>query len=192
MNTYTNRLLNDAKIQDLCQQLLDRYKEQLKYTSANQVTTELGENASFHLQLEGSGDSKLVLYFVLDDYYKYIEFGVNGIGYKSSDTYKKNVVTGAPYSFKDNGKLIPIQPLIKWIEHKGIRIPTINNKVPTVKQYAFMLSHSIKKHGLEPRHLLDKLNTDYEYVLDAINNRIIEIFNEEMNNELEKISDTIK
>lgn len=188
MNTYTNRLLNDAKIQDLCQQLLDRYKEQLKYTSANQMTTDLGERAKYQLSLEGAGDSKLVLYFVLDDYYKFIEFGVNGTGYKASDTYTRNVVTGSPFSFKDNGKLIPIQPLIKWIEHKGIRIPTVNGRIPTVKQYAFMLSHSIKKHGLEPRHLLEKLNTEFEYVLDAINNRIVEIFNEEMNEELNKIN----
>lgn len=188
MNTYTNRLLNDAKIQDLCQQLLDRYKEQLKYTSANQMTTDLGERAKYQLSLEGAGDSKLVLYFVLDDYYKFIEFGVNGTGYKASDTYTRNVVTGSPFSFKDNGKLIPIQPLIKWIEHKGIRIPTVKGRVPTVKQYAFMLSHSIKKHGLEPRHLLEKLNTEFEYVLDAINNRIVEIFNEEMNEELNKIN----
>lgn len=188
MNTYTDKLINDEKINQLAQQLLDGYRELLAKSSYGGKATTLGENATYSIRIEGDSLEKLVIYFDVDDYYKYIEFGVNGIGYKAGDRYKQEVVSNGLFSFQDNGKHIPVKPLEKWITKKNVKIPSINGKIPTTTQYAYMLSYSIKKHGIEPRHLMDENLETNNAILEAIKLRILEIFNEEMNEELNKIN----
>lgn len=189
MNTFSSKILNDAKINELSQQLLDSYVRELDQSSAG-GWTELGKNATYSLVIEGDNLEKLVLYFNLNDYYRFVEFGVNGIGYNGDEKYKQEVVNNALFSFRDNGRWLPVGPLENWIKRKNVRIPTSSSgKVPSVKQYAYMLSRTIKKHGLKPRHLLDDNLTQNDHLLEGIKLRILEIFQETVNEELNKINE---
>lgn len=189
MNTYTEKLLNDGQINTLAQRLLGAYKVALNASSAG-GSTSLADKAQYKLAIEGDNLEKLVIYFILDDYYQFIEFGVNGIGYRGDEHYKQDVVSNGLFSFKDNGKNIPVDPLEKWITKKNIKIPAgSNGKVPSARQYAFMLSRTIKKHGIKPRHLLAANVEENDYLLEAIKLRIAEIFNEVVDEELKTINE---
>lgn len=92
------------------------------------------------------------------DYWRYIESGVNGT--KNSQ--------GSPYSFKSGGGRIPVKPLEGWIAKRGIRVQVkqgIKGKSKGLaidkarKGLAFAMSTEIKKHGLKPRPFIDNIVT---------------------------------
>ena len=107
----------------------------------------------------------------LNDYWKYLENGVNGTA----------VDNGSTYSFK--GKTVNTDAIEKWITVKGIVPHSINNKVPSTKQLAYVISRSIARNGIKGGHYLKNSLQSTDFI-----HNIIEEFSNKVNIEIDKIT----
>ena len=77
-----------------------------------------------------------------DQYYKFIDEGVNALPKKEGYTYRRAIMTGSPYSFRLNGVGTRMATAIqKW-------------KGGTMSQ-AFATAYSIKRHGIQARNITE-------------------------------------
>lgn len=148
--------------------LIERYKTLLK---------ENGKVASGDLLNSIKGevrvDNNLYTFVInLNDYWKYLENGVNGTA----------VDNGSTYSFK--GKTVNTDAIEKWITVKGIVPHSINNKVPSTKQLAYVISRSIARNGIKGGHYLNNSLQSTNFI-----NNIIEEFSKQVNIEINKITE---
>lgn len=147
--------------------LIERYKTVLK---------ENGKVASGDLLNSIKGevrvDNNLYTFVInLNDYWKYLENGVNG-------TAVDNV---SIHSF--NCKTVNTDAIEKWITVKGIVPHSINNKVPSNKQLAYIISRSIARNGIKGGHYLINSLQSTDFV-----HNIIEEFSKQVNIEIDKIT----
>lgn len=147
--------------------LIERYKTILK---------ENGRVASGDLLNSIKGEVRVdnnIYTFVinLNDYWKYLENGVNG-------TAVDNV---SIHSF--NCKTVNTDAIEKWITVKGIVPHSINNKVPSNKQLAYVISRSIARNGIKGGHYLINSLQSTNFI-----NNIIEEFSKQVNIEINKIT----
>lgn len=148
--------------------LIEKYKTVLK---------ENGRVASGDLLKSIKGevrvDNNLYTFVInLNDYWKYLENGVNG-------TAVDNVST---YSFK--GKTVNTDAIERWIEVKPIVPHSINNKVPSTKQLAYVISRSIARNGIKGGHYLNNSLQSTNFI-----NNIIEEFSKQINIVINKITE---
>ena len=148
--------------------LIERYKTVLK---------ENGKVASGDLLNSIKGEVRVdnnIYKFVinLNDYWKYLENGVNG-------TAVDNV---SIHSF--NGKTVNIDAIEKWITVKGIVPHSINNKVPSTKQLAYVISRSIARNGIKSGHYLKNSLQSTDFI-----HNIIEEFSKQTNIVINKITE---
>ena len=94
-------------------------------------------------------DDVFIVSFDLVDYWWYIE---NGRG---------------------PGKMPPISAIEKWIEVKPIIPDSINGKVPTTKQLAYMIARSIGEKGTSGTHALDKTIQSSDDIVDALKSELV-------------------
>lgn len=147
--------------------LIERYKTILK---------ENGRVASGDLLNSIKGevrvDNNLYTFVInLNDYWKYLENGVNG-------TAVDNV---SIHSF--NCKTVNTDAIEKWITVKGIVPHSINNKVPSNKQLAYVISRSIARNGIKGGHYLNNSLQSTDFI-----HNIIEEFSKQVNIEIDKIT----
>ena len=148
--------------------LIEKYKTILK---------EDGKVASGGLlnsiQGEVRVDNNLYTFVInLNDYWKFLEYGVNGTA----------VDNGSTYSFKK--KTVNTDAIEKWITVKGIVPHSINNKVPSTKQLAYVMSRSIARNGIKGGHYLNSSLQSTDFI-----NNIIEEFSKQVNIEINKITE---
>lgn len=119
-----------------------------------------GNLKNFTTEIKQSGKWFSII-FNLPDYWKYVENG------------------------RSAGKLPPINAIEKWITVKPIIPKSIDNKVPTTHQLAFMIARGIANNGIKPtRALQNSLNSQATQQLeDALCNLIINQLEEEINKE---------
>ena len=147
--------------------LIERYKTLLK--EDNKVASGDLLNS---IQGEGRVDNNLYTFVInINDYWKYLENGVNGTA----------VDNGSTYSFK--GKTVNIDAIERWIEVKPIVPHSINNKVPSTKQLAYLISRSIARNGIKGGHYLKNSLQSTDFI-----HNIIEEFSNKVNIEIDKIT----
>lgn len=146
-----------GEIDKLCQDLLNLYKKNLE---------ESGHNASHNLENSATysiktGDYWFELYFNLEDYWKYLEYGTN------------------PH-------FPPVSAIEEWIKVKPIVPDNRGEKIPNTKQLAYLIGRKISIEGTKPTHILENtLNSDLVNTLvEQVGNIIVEQINKEIENEI--------
>lgn len=91
-------------------------------------------------------DNGAEINIVAEDYFKFLDEGVDGLENKH----------GSQFSFKTNGG-IPFKSASDWIKARGITL------LPNFKSYdqmAYAFAVSIKKKGIKPRNILKGIEVD--------------------------------
>lgn len=125
--------------------------------TAGKVAT--GQLTNFIYGVEQDGKMFSIV-FNLQDYWKYVENG------------------------RLAGKQPPIDAIAKWITVKPIIPRAVRNKVPSVKQLAFLIARSIGKHGIKPTKALQG-TLDSSYVQD-LENKLCDLLIEQIEKEINK------
>ena len=147
--------------------LIERYKTLLE--EDNKVASGDLLNS---IQGEVRVDNNLYTFVInLNDYWKFLENGVNGTA----------VDNGSTYSFKS--KTVNTDAIEKWISVKKIVPHSINNKVPSTKQLAYYISRSIARNGIKGGHYLNSSLQSTNFI-----NNIIEEFSKQINIVINKIT----
>lgn len=129
--------------------------EKLILEIANDVTGQLREYTLKHARNSGALASSIayfptgVMSFEVkaDDYYNFIDQGVNALPSQEGFSYRRPRVQGSPYSFRIDGvggKMF--EAIRKW---KGFNV---------AQTYA--TAYSIKRHGIAPRNITDNVIND--------------------------------
>lgn len=148
------------EINDICQQLLDRYKQAIK-DSDHIASGELANTATFKTRFAGS---LFIVSFQLQYYWKYLENGR-----------------------KPGKKQPPIEPIEKWIEIRHIqpKIKTPDGKPPTTKQLAFAIAKSIGKNGIPPTKLLQNTLDNSDDLINQLKDELVKQMEEKLMEEIE-------
>lgn len=150
-------------------QFIEAYRSGLDAKDAN-ASYDLYNSLNFEIKL---GEQSISLDILLNDYWKYLEYGCKGEETSYPEAYY-------PAHFP------PTSAIEEWIRIKPV-IPRQmdNGKLPTQKQLAFLIARSIHEKGIEPRFIFrDAGESVWEQLKDAldeaitkdINNNIKEIF----------------
>lgn len=140
-------------IQEICAELLERYKQGIK-DSGHSASGDLVNTARYFTTWNGR---YFVLYFNLQEYWKYLENGTQ------------------PH-------FPPVEAIEKWIRVKHI-IPTTNSgRVPSTKQLAFIIARGISVKGTKPTKILQHTIDNSDDLLD----RLVEAFQKQLQDELNK------
>ena len=102
-------------------------------------------------------NNHLRIIFNIESYWKYVEYG------------------------RKRGSFPPISAIEEWIRIKPIVPNPINNKIPTTKQLAYMISRKIERDGIEGKYPLKK-TLESQTTQDLINAIKQEILSQIINN----------
>lgn len=150
-------------------QFIEAYRSGLDAKDAN-ASYDLYNSLNFEIKI---GELNISLDILLNDYWKYLEYGCKGEDSSYPEAYY-------PAHFP------PTSAIEEWIRIKPV-IPRQmdNGKLPTQKQLAFLIARSIHEKGIEPRFIFkDAGESVWEQLKDAldeaitkdINNNIKEVF----------------
>lgn len=142
--------------------------EKLILGIANDVTKKLREYTLQHAQNSGALASSIAYFptgtmsfeVQADDYYNFIDKGVNALPAKPGYNYRRPMVSSSPYSFRIDavgGKMF--DAIKRW---KGF---------DTARTFA--TAYSIKRHGIAPRKITDNVINDE--LLDNIVNDLLNL-----------------
>ena len=141
-------------IQSICAELLERYKNEV-LNSGHKASGELVNTARYLTKWDGK---YFELYFQLEDYWKYLENGTK------------------PH-------FPPIDKIEQWVRVKPVVPKSVDGKIPTTRQLAFLIAREISKNGTKATKLLQSTLDG----ADDLINRLAEAFEkqleEEINNE---------
>ena len=149
-------------------QFIDAYRAGLDAKDAN-ASMGLYNSLNFEIKI---GEQSIGLDILLNDYWKYLEYGCKGSAISYPEAYY-------PAHFP------PTSAIEEWIRIKPVIPEQRNGKLPTQKQLAFLIARSIHEKGIEPRFIFrDAGESVWEQLKDAledaitkdVNNNIKEIF----------------
>ncbi|MEE1239911.1 MAG: hypothetical protein UHO61_08310 [Acutalibacteraceae bacterium] len=137
-------------------QFIDAYRAGLDKKNAN-ASKDLYNSLNFEVKI---GKQSISLDILLNDYWKYLEYGCKGTETSYPDAYY-------PAHFP------PTKAIEEWIKIKPVTPVQKNGKLPTQKQLAFLIARSINKKGIEPRFIFrDAVDDIWEQLKDALNEAI--------------------
>lgn len=137
-------------------QFIDAYRSGLDAKNAN-ASRVLYNSLNFEVKM---GKQSISLDIMLNDYWKYLEYGCKGTKTSYPDAYY-------PAHFP------PTSAIEEWIKIKPVIPEQRNGKLPTQKQLAFLIARSINKKGIEPRFIFrDSVDDVWEQLKDALNEAI--------------------
>ena len=145
--------IND-EINEICADLLERYKQSLKDNN-NIASGNLYNTATYKTNINGSW---FELTFILDEAWRYIENGTK------------------PH-------FPPMDAIERWITVKRIIPRTNNGQVPTTKQLAYLISRGISQNGTKPTKLLQKTIDGADDLINLVIDELYKQLQEEINNE---------
>lgn len=139
--------------------MLELYRNQLIDKNINASNT-LSNTASTIVEID---DTRLMVSFNLEDYWKYVEYG------------------------RGPGKRPPIDAIEQWIKVKPIIPDPINGRVPTTKQLAFLISRKIGMEGTKAQRPLESAvySDSMELLINQLKNEIVGQMKEELGNFIE-------
>lgn len=169
MNTnIAHTLYNDPQINEICKMMLQAYKDNL--TTMNAVATGSLRDTAFY-EIDADEDH-FTLYFNLNGYWSYLELG------------------SKPH-------FPPVKAIEDWINVKGIVPQARNGRVPTTRQLAYMICHSMQRGKTDIdgqkvaflkrpaiRYMLD----DNDALLVRLTDRVAEIYKEEIDRYLTSVT----
>lgn len=138
-------------------QFIDAYRSGLDAKNAN-ASRDLYNSLNFEIKI---GERNISLDILLNDYWKYLEYGCKGTETSYPEAYY-------PAHFP------PTSAIEEWIKIKPV-IPEKREgeKLPTQKQLAFLIARSIYNQGIEPRFIFrDAGDTVWEQLKDALEEAI--------------------
>ena len=137
-------------------QFIDAYRSGLDAKNAN-ASKGLYNSLNFEVKI---GKQSINLDILLNDYWKYLEYGCKGTETSYPDAYY-------PAHFP------PTKAIEEWIKIKPVIPEQRNGKLPTQKQLAFLIARSIYRKGIEPRFIFrDAVDDIWEQLKDALNEAI--------------------
>lgn len=137
-------------------QFIDAYRAGLDAKNAN-ASKGLYNSLNFEVKI---GKQSINLDILLNDYWKYLEYGCKGTETSYPDAYY-------PAHFP------PTKAIEEWIKIKPVIPEQRNGKLPTQKQLAYLISRSIYQKGIEPRFIFrDAVDDVWEQLKDALNEAI--------------------
>ena len=137
-------------------QFIDAYRSGLDAKNAN-ASKGLYNSLNFEVKI---GKQSINLDILLNDYWKYLEYGCKGMETSYPDAYY-------PAHFP------PTKAIEEWIKIKPVIPEQRNGKLPTQKQLAFLIARSINRKGIEPRFIFrDAVDDVWEQLKDALNEAI--------------------
>ena len=137
-------------------QFIDAYRAGLDKKNAN-ASRDLYNSLNFEVKI---GKQSINLDILLNDYWKYLEYGCKGTETSYPDAYY-------PAHFP------PTKAIEEWIKIKPVIPEQRNGKLPTQKQLAFLIARSINKKGIEPRFIFrDAVDDVWDQLKDALNEAI--------------------
>ena len=140
-------------IKTICNELLQRYKDEVK-KSGHDASGKLVGTASYKCTFNGKW---FELTFQLEDYWKYLENGTR------------------PH-------FPPTDAIERWITVKRIVPSTINGRVPTTKQLAYLIAREISIKGTKATKMLQKtINSS-----DDLINELCDILAQQIEKEIDK------
>ena len=94
-----------------------------------------------------------------DDYYKFIDEGVDGTQQSQGSQYKFKTDTPSPDHVKN---------IQQWIPKRNLFLPP---EIPTFNSFAYAIATAVKRRGIAPKHITDKTMTDeaLQQITDDIN-----------------------
>lgn len=155
-------------LEEFGKQFIDAYRSGLDAKNAN-ASKDLYNSLNFEIK---SGEQSISLDILLNDYWKYLEYGCKG-----TETSYPEAYYPAHYP--------PVHAIEEWIRIKPVIPEQRNGKLPTQKQLAYMIVNSIHNQGIEPRFIFrDAGESVWEQLKDAleeaitkdVNNNIKEVF----------------
>jgi hypothetical protein len=153
---------------DLANDIRDNYREHLEFN--NRFTTERKLLNSVRTQVEVD-DRAFEVTMSLEDYWKYVEEGVQGSENGSS-----------PFT-NPGWKAYPF--ILRWVQIKPvIPRPFANGRLPTPKQLGFLITRSIVEKGTQGSHDLEKVK---EGVLPWYRERIATALGHDMTDYIRKV-----
>ena len=155
-------------LQDLADDIRVNYKEHLE--SSDRYTQERKLIDSVKTQVV-VGEKAFEITMTLQDYWKYVEEGVQG---------SRNA--NSPYR-NPGWKAYPF--ILRWIDIKPvIPRPLSNGKLPTPSQLGYLITRGIVEHGTQGSHDLEKVK---EGVIPWYRERITAALGHDMENYIRKI-----
>lgn len=137
-------------------QFIDAYRSGLDAKNAN-ASKGLYNSLNFEVKI---GKQSINLDILLNNYWKYLEYGCKGTETSYPDAYY-------PAHFP------PTKAIEEWIKIKPVIPEQRNGKLPTQKQLAFLIARSINKKGIEPRFIFrDSVDDVWDQLKDALNEAI--------------------
>lgn len=137
-------------------QFIDAYRSGLDAKNAN-ASRDLYNSLNFEIKL---GEQSISLDILLNDYWKYLEYGCKGEESSYPEAYY-------PAHFP------PTSAIEEWIQKKPVIPEQRNGKLPTQKQLAFLIARSIYNQGIEPRFIFrDAGESVWEQLKDALEDAI--------------------
>lgn len=143
-----------GEIQQICSELLERYKQAIK-NNGHEASGKLESTASYKININGR---YVEVIFNLEEYWKYLENGTQ------------------PH-------FPPVDAIEKWITVKHI-IPTTNTgKVPTTRQLAYLIARGISEHGTKGTKLLQQTLEASDDLISQLADAIAKELENELNEE---------
>ena len=137
-------------------QFIEAYRAGLDTKNAN-ASKGLYNSLNFEVKI---GKQSISLDILLNDYWKYLEYGCKGTETSYPDAYYR-------------AHFPPTKAIEEWIKIKPVIPEQRNGKLPTQKQLAFLIARSINKKGIEPRFIFrDSVDDIWEQLKDALNEAI--------------------
>mgnify|MGYP004622735405 CR=1 FL=1 len=137
-------------------QFVEAYRSGLDEKNAN-ASRDLYNSLNFEIKI---GEQSISLDILLNDYWKYLEYGCKGEKTSYPEAYYP-----AHYP--------PVKAIEEWIRIKPVIPEQKNGKLPTQKQLAYMIVNSIHNKGIKPRFFFrDAGESIWEQLKDALNEAI--------------------
>lgn len=137
-------------------QFIDAYRAGLDEKNAN-ASRDLYNSLNFEIKI---GEQSISLDILLNDYWKYLEYGCKGEKTSYPEAYYP-----AHYP--------PVKAIEEWIRIKPVIPEQKNGKLPTQKQLAYMIVNSIHNQGIKPRFIFrDAGESIWEQLKDALDEAI--------------------
>ena len=127
------------------------------------ATGTLYNEMSYDIEKTGSGVKFVMNFGSAEDYWKFVDEGVQGSGGFKGSGKKRG--QGSPFKF--GSKQPPLKAILPWVKLKGIRGRNKKGRFIKDKSLAFLIARSIKQRGLERTRFISK---PYEDMIGDLKN----------------------
>lgn len=147
-----------TQIQPIVDKIVELYRNELHNQGINASST-LSNSITSTIDVN---DTKLVISFNLEPYWRYVEYG------------------------RRPGKMPPIDKISQWIRIKPVIPDPINGRIPDTRSLAFLIARKIGREGIPGRKPLTKVmySDKVENLIEEIRSIVMTQLKQELMDEL--------